>query len=359
MNKTLRSYHLINRLLIIILFLFTSSVISSATIQVISSDELKYSNDSMDETGVPVGTVSTTGGTTAFSEDLLVYLTPFDNLTIYGKVNQGGGTVARVTNFRIYYTNFTLITPGNISSLTKTYPPITSDIYFSWDNFNFSLNSNLKVAKDTNFNLIAVDTIVSTNYSNQSLEAGNYWWKVRYYNSTAGTYGNYSDTFNFTIQSIQNVPNNSIQGTVYELVGGAVTPISGADVFIYNATYSTSQRTGANGYYLFQALSGTYNIYATKQGYDTTVALPVTASAISSVTNNILMKIYISPYVPNFVFERFIVRNLFDTPYPGVTVTVYKGDDLTASFTGMTDSIGQAVFQLIKDQKYRITLSGD
>ena len=185
MNKTLRSYHLINRLLIIILFLFTSSVISSATIQVISSDELKYSNDSMDgtfsnvyapvkninvnytiegsirvsftlecggagcgsvsgliyKTGVPVGTVSTTGGTTAFSEDLLVYLTPFDNLTIYGKVNQGGGTVARVTNFRIYYTNFTLITPGNISSLTKTYPPITSDIYFSWDNFNFSLNS--------------------------------------------------------------------------------------------------------------------------------------------------------------------------------------------------------------------------
>src|SRR3989304_4474355 len=134
MNKTLRSYHLINRLLIIILFLFTSSVISSATIQVISSDELKYSNDSMDgtfsnvyapvkninvnytiegsirvsftlecggagcgsvsgliyKTGVPVGTVSTTGGTTAFSEDLLVYLTPFDNLTIYGKVNQGG-----------------------------------------------------------------------------------------------------------------------------------------------------------------------------------------------------------------------------------------------------------------------------
>ncbi|MCZ7361903.1 MAG: discoidin domain-containing protein [Candidatus Methanoperedens sp.] len=251
-----------------------------------------------------------------------------------------------------------LFSPVNASNLTKIYPPLTTSINFTWLDMGIS-SSNLLIAKDIYFNLIAVNTTVSTNYSSQSLEAGNYWWKVRYYNSTAGTYGNYSDTFNFTIQSIQTVAaNNSIQGTVYEIVGGAVTPISGADVFIYNATYSTSQRTGTNGYYLFQGLSGTYNIYATKQGYDTTVALPVTASANSSVINNILMKIYISSYVPNFVFERFIVRNLFDTPYPGVTITVYKGDDLTASFTGMTDSIGQAVFQLIKDQKYRITLSG-
>ena len=255
------------------------------------------------------------------------------------------------------YSSPNISTPLNGSSQSKSYPPLTSLVNFTWNDQSL-YNSHLLVAKDSNFNLISVDTITANNYSVQSLEAGNYWWKVRYYNSTSGTYGNYSDTFNFTLQSIQTGANNSIQGTVYEMVGGAVTPISGVDVFIYNTTYSTSQRTGTNGYYLFQGLNGTYNIYAAKQGYDTTVVLPVTASATSSITNNILMKFYISPYVPNFVFERFIVRNWFDTPYPGVTIIVYKGDDLTASFTGMTDSIGQAIFQLIKDQKYRITLSG-
>ena len=263
---------------------------------------------------------------------------------------------ANIPSLNISY-SITLYSPVNGSTQIKTYPPLVTPINFTWSNYSI-YNSNLIVAKDIYFNLIAVDTITANNYSIQPLDAGNYWWKVRYYNSTSGIYGNWSDTFNFTLQATQTAANNSIQGTVYEIVGGAVTLISGADVFIYNATYSTSQRTGTNGYYLFQGLSGTYNIYATKQGYDTTVALPVTASANSSVINNILMKIYISSYVPNFVFERFIVRNLFDTPYPGVTITVYKGDDLTASFTGMTDSIGQAVFQLIKDQKYRITLSG-
>jgi len=339
--------------------------------------------------GVAIGTERSTAGTVTYSEDIMTSLSTTDTLAIYGKRTGGGSTVARIQNFRVYFDNIggraysatggatvnsdiqfrvssgspDIYYPLNGSIITKTYPPLTSSVNFTWEDYintSASLSYNLLIAKDDNFNLITVNTIVPTNYSIQSIEAGNYWWKLRSYNSTSGTYGTWSDTSNFTLSNQQVVSGTGIQGVVYELIGDTIIPISGATVYLYNNTLSQSMITGSNGYYQFTGLgnSTTYNIYATKQGYDTTTSFPVTTGAGTTITNDILMKVYISPYVPNFVFEKFIVRGLFDNPYPGVTITVYKGDDIIPYLTGTTDSIGSVVFQLIKDQKYRITLSG-
>jgi len=273
------------------------------------------------------------------------------NITIIG-----AAAVAGVTDVKAYAEPPTLFYPAINSSLYKNYPPLTTDINFSWERIN-SYSSNLLISKDSSFNIIAVDTTTANNFSIQSLEAGDYWWKVRYYNSTSGTYGSYSDTSNFTLTN--NVSATSgVQGIVYELLGGTRTAISEATVYIYNNSWSSSMITGSNGYYLFSGLgNGTYNLYAARQDYDTTPILPVTVNG-SITTNDILMKRYISPYVPNFVYEKFIVRSLFDDSYIGVTATVYEGDSLTTVLTGTTDSMGQVVFRMTKDQRYRVVFSG-
>ncbi len=257
--------------------------------------------------------------------------------------------------------SITLNSPSNGSSVSMTYPPLTASMTFSWSNIStLSPAYNILVAKDQNFNLIVVDTLTARNSSAQTLESGNYWWKVRYYDSVAETYDNYSDVFNFTLTATSSASSGSVEGVVYELLGSTtITPITGALVYIYNTTWSSYQITGSNGYYLFSGLKPdyTYTLYAAKSDYDTSVLSYVTINASVS-QNDILMKKYISSYVPNFVYETIQIKNIFGTAYVGAAITLYEGDGLGVYATGTTDSLGQAVFRVIKDQKYRLTASG-
>ena len=251
-----------------------------------------------------------------------------------------------------------LYTPSNSSVQSKTYPPLTTSINFTWSSLS-NLNTHIIIAKDINFNLIVTDSVISNNYSVQSLEAGNYWWKARYYNSTSGTYGNYSSVFNFTLSNTQTISGTNIQGMVSELISGTATPISSATVYIYNTTRSSYQTTGSNGYYLFSGLAAdTYTLYSTKADYETSPLSYVTTAANNTSTNNINMVRYVSPYITNFVYETILIQNIFGTPYVGSTVTLYEGDGAVPYKTATTDSTGQAVFYVIKDQKYRLTISG-
>lgn len=247
--------------------------------------------------------------------------------------------------------------PTNIT-IAATYPPQTTTINFTWHDTEYPADEII-VARDAAFNLIVVDDFVSTDYKVANLDSGlQYFWKVRQYNGTTGTYGDTSQVETFTIGSVSGASGRGIEGIIYELIGGIATPVTGATVYIYNSTWSNLQITGSNGYYLFSGLSNdTYNVYALKQNYDTTAAFPVTVNG-SITQNNILIKKTISPYVPNFVYEKFTVRGLFGDEFEGVTVTVFEGDSQNAMFTATTDSAGQAVFQLIKDQKYRLTFTG-
>lgn len=288
----------------------------------------------------------------------------FNNITLY--VNSTG--VNNITAYAFNGTNtssvtwfvtlpFTLLAPANGSTINESYPPLDTPVNFSWNSVGYPYYE-LVISRTSSFSLIVSDTYTTETSKNVSLSTGQYWWKVRNYNPTTESWGEYSPTFNFNISLSSTASGLGIDGVIYELINGVYTPIPEATVYAYNNTHSYSMTTGSNGYYLFSGLAnGTYNIYASKQGYETTAVFPVTVNG-SVTTNDILMKIYISPYVPNFVFEKFIVRDLFDRSYVGVTATVYKGDSPISSFTGTTDSTGSVVFQLIKDQRYRVTFSG-
>lgn len=278
----------------------------------------------------------------------------------YINITVSDGTGGYLYEVYVYSSTPSLISPVNGSSQTMTFPPLTTSVNFTWTTDTSGLSSNILIAKDVNFNLIETDTTTTNNYSVQSLEAGTHYWKVRYYNSTSGSYSNYSEYNYFTITSTSSATGAGIEGVVYEFIGTTKTPLSGATVYIYNNTYTASTQTGSNGYYLFSNLANntTYSVYASKQGYDTTAILPATTGNGTTTANDILMKIFISPYIPNFVFEKFSVRSLFDRPYPGISVSIFKNNDVIASFTGTTDSMGQVTFQLIKDQYYRIELTG-
>lgn len=254
---------------------------------------------------------------------------------------------------------FTLSSPANNSVLYFTYPPLTTSVNHTWSTVGYPYY-NIQISSDINFAHLVIDDYTSNAYYVRGMENGTWYWRVRDYNSGTGIYGTWSPTSKYTLASTISTTGTGVHGIIYEMIGGVQTPVSGVTVYLYNNTLSQSTITGTNGYYAFTGLadSTTYSVYASKQGYETTAVFPVTTGVGTMQTKDILMKIYISPYVPNFVFEKFIVRGWFDVPFSGVTVNVYKGTDITPSHTGLTDSMGQVVFQLIKDQYYRVTFSG-
>jgi hypothetical protein len=314
--------------------------------------------------GVPYGTYQTTSSTSqTFSQTFSnISILIGDNISIYAGTTYAGYLKDFRIEFDYDYANITptLTYPTNGSTISFAFPPQFADINFTWTNIGES-GYQIQIAKDAAFNLIAWDVTSTTNSKSLPLEADVWYWRVRTYNDGGSTLGEWSDTFTFTFsETAASVAGTAINGVVFEYIGGVATPISGASVYLTNSTYTTFAATGSNGYFLFDGLDNTtaYSLYAIKQGYDNSQVFAVLPIFNATTTVNLPMRIYISPYVPNFVFEKFIVRTLFDDPYQGVTVNIFVGSGLSPAFTGTTDSMGQAVFQLVKDTYYRIELTG-
>jgi len=287
-----------------------------------------------------------------------------DIISVYawGTIGVGASSVRNMTiSFDYDYVNITptLLTPTNNSVTSFSFPPQFTDVTFTWNAIGES-GYQIQISKDAAFSLIEYDITTTAATTTKALTSGAHYWRVRTYNS--GVEGaNWSSVFTFSLtESTPSISGTSINGVVYEYIGGVQTPISGASVYLTNSTYTTTSLTGTNGYFLFTGLdnASTYSLYSIKQGYDNSQVFAVSPANAATTTVNIPMRIYISPYVPNFVFEKFIVRSFFDDPYPGVTANIYVNGNLNPSFTGTTDSMGQVVFQLIKDTYYRIELSG-
>ena len=175
---------------------------------------------------------------------------------------------------------FTLLTPANGTTLYKPYPPLTTEVNFSWNSVGYPYYEIL-IAETSDFSVIVSDTYNTSTNTNISLKAGNYWWKVRSYNAVTGTWGAYSSPFNFTLtNNISQSGNTGIYGVVYEIINGQQIPISGATVYISNSTstWSSFQVVGSNGYYLFDNLASntTYYLSAKATGYDNSVTEYVT-----------------------------------------------------------------------------------
>lgn len=252
---------------------------------------------------------------------------------------------------------FLLLTPVNGSSQSFTYPPMTTPVTFSWNSVGTSYYE-LMVSQTSGFTIIVSDTYVSATSSNISLSEGDYWWKVRDYNSTTGVYGPWSDVSNFTLSKTQSLSGTNIQGTTFELIASGNSVVSGATVCAYNnlTTWSSCQVVGSNGYYLFSGLvnSSTYHIYSSKVGYDTTAALPVTVINGSTVTHDIQMRLTVNPYIPDYVFATFHLRYTNWTAISGSDVSVYRYGEALTYDTGTTGDQGEVVFQLNKVQKYTV-----
>lgn len=181
---------------------------------------------------------------------------------------------------------------------------------------------------------------------------------ITYYWYVSNSLGQSTLTRNFTVPMPTSDGTTGIQGIVYSNDNGIFQPIAGANVMVWNATYSTVVTTDTNGYYLVRPLANasTYNVQAKALNYLDGSVMYVTTNASQWYTMNLLMIPFTSPYVPNFVYEKFIVRGLFDNPFPGVTVTVMRTGSPTQ--TGITDSMGAVVFQLYMNYLYTVTFSG-
>ena len=257
----------------------------------------------------------------------------------------------------------TLYTPTNLSTQYKTYPPLTSEIAFTWSEVGGGLAYNLKVAKDINFDLLAVDITTSNNYSTQSLAAGNYWWKVQYYNNTSLTYYNWSNTFNFTLTSNVSATGTGIHGVVYEL-NGVQTPLTEATVYIQHSAgnWSSQMTTGSNGYYLFSNLTNNtiYYVYAVKKDYQNSATEYVTTGAGNITTRDILLRpTEPTDFESDKQYVKFTARwlwCLFNCNIEGATISAYNYGDVIAYASGVTDSTGSVSFRLYKTQRYRVTV---
>ena len=57
-------------------------------------------------------------------------------------------------------------------------------------------------------------------------------------------------------------------------------------------------------------------------------------------------------------YVKFIATDFFGNLYPNLAVSVYRGSDVTTTYTGTTGTDGGVSFLLTKDQYYRLVFSG-
>lgn len=248
-------------------------------------------------------------------------------------------------------------------TISGTYPPLTSTINFTWHDTEY-LADRLTIAEDSGFNIIAHDSYYSTDYALVELEAGTYYWKVQQYDSTNGTFGDTSaaQTFTLTSTAVSSDGTTGINGIIYEVTpSGSKIPLSGAQVFIYNSTWSSAAITGSNGYYIFSGLANEslYSLKATKNDYlDSNIELVTTVNG-TWITKDIQLQKCLSGFTCFYTqeYQDIIVKWDNGTAIYGATVNIYKDNEVVTTSTTTTDSYGYTRVLLTKDQRYRITVT--
>ena len=245
-----------------------------------------------------------------------------------------------------------LTTPSNTSTQYETYPPLTASVEFIWQDIA-APQYRLMIAEDINFNVVAVDVHVGTNNNNQELLVNKeFYWKVYSYDGT--TYSDPSDIYNFNLTGNSTLTGSAIEGVVYQS-DGAITAIPGAEVTIWNTTWSSSMITGSNGYYVFEGLnSGTvYNLQAKSDRYwDSSIAL--VSAEDEPVTNNFYLIDDLTD-TEWWHYVEFTLQNVWGVTYPGVATNVYIGDSVTVYESGNTGNDGTITFHMDQNIEYRIT----
>ncbi|MCK5138231.1 MAG: hypothetical protein KAQ85_00175 [Thermodesulfovibrionia bacterium] len=242
--------------------------------------------------------------------------------------------------------------PANESIIYTTYPPLTYDVEFTWQDVA-APQYKLMVGEDENFNVLAVNTHVGTDNSVQSLLVNKqYWWKVYSYDGIY--YSDSSAVYNFNLTGNSTLTGSAIEGVIYADINGVNTALSGAEVTIWNETWTDSAITGSNGYYLFTDVADgeVYNVQAKKDLYlDSSVAL------VNATTDPITQDFFLLPDRTSEEWRHYVKFVVWGPSgyYEGVTVTVYENSDVTALYTAETGNDGATTFIMDRQQKYRVT----
>ena len=254
-----------------------------------------------------------------------------------------------------------LLTPENGSIINGTFPPMTYPVNFTWMPEETGAYQ-IQIAKDQAYNLIEEDEHVGVNYTIAYLPSGKHYWRVRSYDQDTEEYGNWSYTFNLTI-NLQTSTDGStgIHGVVY---ADDDIDVEGAYVTIWNDTWTSGMTTGSNGYYLFTGLDNesTYSLQAVRDGYEESVVELVTPAFGAWTEKNIYLQpctsalecFYNSHFVRLTYYDSYWTANLVQ----GLTVKVYEGESTDVKYQSTTDHTGSVVFLLQKDQEYTITFTG-
>jgi hypothetical protein len=245
-------------------------------------------------------------------------------------------------------------TPGTI--IGTTFPPLETDIEFSWESNYLVSSYTYQIAKDANYYTLIASGTVTSNSKTLALSDGEYWFRVKN-NYIAGGSSSYSET-NLDIQTTYEDYATALQGVVYTSTDGSQTALSGATVNIYNATFSKSFITGSNGYYLFNGGTGlgagTYELTVSKDGYETSYTNTVTLYTGATAVKNVVLD---PDNAPNYItphYVQFIVKSITKY-YSGVTVTIYEEDSVIPEATLITGSDGSCGIKLDETVLYRIT----
>ncbi len=283
---------------------------------------------------------------------------------VHANDSHGSSSWSPVVSIR----DITLSSPVNNSIHYFNYPPMITEFNFLWSVTESSVvHYNLLIASDNNFNLIKSDTTFDGTTKTISLDEGTYWYRIRPYYTETETYGSYTNAWTFILVGNVSVPSGTgIQGIVYELVDGVITPISEARVYIYNnlSTWSSEMVTGSNGYYLFTGLTNntTYYIRATKSSqYTDSVPYYVTTGSGTTSTQDILLEkcqsgdtCFYGQVTPRIYF---IYQNATNTTFmSGYPVRIFMGDDILPLYTLTTDSDGMVSPRLAVGTRYRFEI---
>ena len=246
-----------------------------------------------------------------------------------------------------------LPSPANGSTIYSTYPPLTYDVTFDWQNTSTS-QYQIQVAEDINFNVMVIDTHTSSHSLVESLQVNKeYYWRVYSYDGTY--YSDASDIWNFNLVGNSSLTGSAIEGVTYQVVDGSYTQLNGVEITIWNNTWTDHVITGSNGYYLFEDLeNGTvYSLQAKADRFlDSSVAL---VNVTSSPTTKNFYLIEDLTDTEWWHYVEFKVQSIWGTVYPDVTSIVYLGDSITPHTTGTTGSDGTVTFHLNQNVEYRIT----
>lgn len=257
-----------------------------------------------------------------------------DEIKIY---NYALNSTERTADYQAFHPVLAYPTGG--MSLTGTH------INFSWHDTEYPADQ-LLVSTDSGFLTLYYDSTISTDYANITLPAGTYYWKVRQYNSTTGTYGDTSPTQTVSLNVAPATPGRFNITAKDEQTDATISNFS---VTLYNLT-SVLIKASTAGWANFSSAevsSGEYLIRVVATNY---AARNVLSSSPDTVT----------VYLPNVTSNvNLIAFYLVDTtgrfPASGSKINITKNNSVMVS--SYFDADMKAAANLISGDSYSITIS--